>query len=175
MAGVKFQNSVFIQTLNLGSMRYMCCKVEGSPRLVRACATAVVDGQGYITHDPEIQGIRRTVIEMILSTHPQECLTCARNQNCELQTLAADFGIREIPYDMNVKRLAKDISTPSIVLDPSKCIQCGRCAQVCQDVQGVWALEFLGRGENTRIAPAADVSLAESPVLNAVSVQRTVL
>ena len=119
-------------------------------------------GKGTI-HGREIQGIRRTVIEMILSTHPQECLTCARNQNCELQTLAAEFGIREIPYEMNVRRLPKDTSTPSIVLDPTKCIQCGRCAQVCQEVQGVWALEFLGRGENTRIAPAADVTLAESP------------
>ena len=164
MAGVKIPKLCVHSDLEPWAACGICVvKVEGSPRLVRSCATAVVDGQGYITHDPEIQGIRRTVIEMILSTHPQECLTCARNQNCELQTLAAEFGIREIPFDMNVRRLPKDMSTTSIVLDPTKCIQCGRCAQVCQEVQGVWALEFLGRGENTRIAPAADVSLAESP------------
>ncbi len=140
-------------------------KIEGSPRLVRACSTKIVEGQNYITHDPEIQSVRRTVIEMILSNHPQECLTCARNQSCELQRLAAEYSIREIPFDQNVRRLPKDISTTSIVLDPTKCIQCGRCALVCQNLQNVWALEFLYRGEKTRIAPAADVELNESPCI----------
>ena len=140
-------------------------KIEGNPRLVRACSTKVVEGQNYITHDPEIQSVRRTVIEMILANHPQECLTCARNQSCELQRLAAEYSIREIPFDQNVRRLPKDVSTTSIVLDPTKCIQCGRCALVCQNLQDVWALEFLNRGENTRIAPAADVLLNESPCI----------
>ncbi len=164
MAGVKIPKLCVHSDLEPWAACGICVvKVEGSPRLVRACATAVVEGQGYITHDHEIQGIRQTVIEMILSTHPQECLTCARNQTCELQQLAAEFGIREIPFDKNVKRLGKDTSTTSIVLDPSKCVQCGRCAHVCQDIQGVWALEFLNRGENTRLAPAGDVTLEESP------------
>ena len=140
-------------------------KVEGSPRMVRACATSVVPGQNYITHDPELKRVRKTVVEMTLSNHPQECLTCARNNTCELQRLAAEFGVREIPFPMNVKRLPKDESTPSLVFDPSKCIQCGRCAQVCQQLQDVWALEFLHRGHETRIAPAAGVMLNESPCI----------
>ncbi|MBF9015463.1 MULTISPECIES: NADH-dependent [FeFe] hydrogenase, group A6 [unclassified Oceanispirochaeta] len=140
-------------------------KVEGSPKMVRACATAVVPGQNYITHDPELQKIRKTVVEMTLSNHPQECLTCARNQTCELQQVAAEFGIREIPFPMDVKRLPKDESTASLVFDPTKCIQCGRCAQVCQQLQGVWALEFLHRGHETRIAPAAGALLNESPCI----------
>ncbi len=140
-------------------------KIEGNPRLVRACSTKIVEGQNYITHDPEIQGIRRTVIEMILANHPQECLSCARNQTCELQRLAAEFSIREIPFDLNVRRLPKDISTDAVILDPTKCVQCGRCALVCQNLQDVWALEFLSRGEQTRIAPAADVLLDESPCI----------
>lgn len=140
-------------------------KVEGSPKMVRACATQVVAGQNYITHDPELQKTRRTVIEMILSNHPKDCLTCARNGSCELQQLAADFGIREIPFHMDIPDLPKDTSTASLVFDPSKCIQCGRCAQVCQQMQDVWALEFLNRGHETRIAPAAGVLLNESPCI----------
>ncbi|MDC7233575.1 MAG: NADH-dependent [FeFe] hydrogenase, group A6 [Spirochaetales bacterium] len=140
-------------------------KVEGSPKMVRACATTVVPGQNYITHDPELQSVRKTVVEMTLANHPQECLTCARNQTCELQQVAAEFGVREIPFPMDVKRLPKDESTASLVLDPTKCIQCGRCAQVCQQLQDVWALEFLHRGHETRIAPTAGVMLNESPCI----------
>ncbi len=140
-------------------------KVEGSPRMVRACATTVVPGLNYITHDPELKKVRKTVVEMTLSNHPQECLTCARNQSCELQEVAAEFGIREIPFPTDVRRLPKDESTVSLVFDPTKCIQCGRCAQVCQQLQDVWALEFLHRGHDTRIAPAAGVLLNESPCI----------
>lgn len=136
-----------------------------SPKLVRACATECVEGENYITHDPELNKIRRTIIEMILADHPQTCLTCGRNGSCELQTLAAEFGIREIPFARNVKNMPKDDSTGAIVLDPSKCVQCGRCAQVCQQLQNVWALEFIGRGEKTRIAGAGDIVLNETPCI----------
>lgn len=140
-------------------------KVEGSPKQVRSCATKVTAGQNYITHDPELQETRKTVLELILSNHPSDCLKCARNTTCELQQLAADFSIRELPFAYNVKRLPVDDSTPSVVLDPSKCINCGRCAQVCQQLQNVWALEFLHRGDKTRIAPAGGILLNDSPCI----------
>ncbi|MFW5711325.1 MAG: NADH-dependent [FeFe] hydrogenase, group A6 [Spirochaetota bacterium] len=140
-------------------------KMENSPKMVRACATAVSEGMGIITHDPELHEIRKTVIELILSTHPNDCLMCGRNQNCELQSLAANYGIREQPYEERLRDLPKDDSTPSIILNPEKCVNCGRCANVCQMLQDVWALEFVGRGENTRIAPAADAALADSPCI----------
>ena len=140
-------------------------KVEGSPKLPRACATAVTDGAKYFTHDPELNEIRRTTIEMILSNHPNECLTCGRSGTCELQTMAANFGIREVPFAPRVMDLPKDTSTPSLVLDPRKCINCGRCVLVCQQLQDVWALEFLGRGDETRMMPAAGALLNESPCI----------
>ena len=140
-------------------------KVKGLNKLVRACTALAAEGQEITTHDTELHAIRRTVIELILSTHPDDCLQCARNNNCELQRLAAEFGIREAPFGKRLRDLPEDDSTGSIVLHPEKCILCGRCAAVCQQMQGVWALEFLGRGEKTRIAPAADVSLAESPCI----------
>ena len=166
MANIKIPTLCFHNDLEPWAACGICVvKVEGSPRMVRACATAVVAGMNYITHDSEIHKIRRTVIEMTLANHPQECLTCGRNQTCELQTLAAEFGIRNIPFDANVRRLPKDESTPSIILDPTKCVQCGRCALVCQNLQDVWALEFLNRGEETRLAPAGEVPLNESPCI----------
>ena len=140
-------------------------KVKGLNKLVRACAAPAAEGQEITTHDPELWAIRRTVIELILSTHPDDCLQCPRNNNCELQRLAAEFGIREAPFGKRLRDLPEDDSTGSLILNPEKCILCGRCAAVCQQMQGVWALEFIGRGEKTRIAPAADVTLNESPCI----------
>jgi NADH-quinone oxidoreductase subunit G len=138
-------------------------KMEGSPKMFRACATPVEANRNYITHDMEIVKVRKTVLELILSRHPNDCLKCGRNGNCELQRLSAEFGIREVPFPQRLRDIPKDTSTTSIVLDPEKCILCGRCAEVCQQMQNVWALEFIGRGFETRIAPAADVDLADSP------------
>ena len=133
------------------------------PRLLHAGR----GGHGDVTtEDPEIVDVRRTVIELILSRHPNECLTCGRNQNCELQRLAADFGIRAKNFQRFVPDLETDRSTGAIVLEPRKCISCGRCIQVCQRMQNVWALNFLERGIDTRIAPAGDIKLAESPCVH---------
>jgi iron-only hydrogenase group A len=140
-------------------------KMEGSSKMVRACATPVAESMKIITHDPELHEVRKTVIELILSTHPNDCLQCPRNGNCELQTLAADFGIREVTFEKRLRNLPVDDSTPSIILNPEKCIGCGRCANVCQKLQDVWALEFIGRGEGTRMAGAGDVLLNETPCI----------
>jgi NADH-quinone oxidoreductase subunit G len=140
-------------------------KAENSPKTFRACATPVEEGMSIITHDAEIVEIRKTVLELILSNHPNDCLQCPRSGNCELQTIAAEFGLRESPYKKTLRGLPADHSSPSIVLNPEKCILCGRCAHVCQEMQNVWALEFIGRGHKVRIAPAADVSLNDSPCI----------
>ncbi len=140
-------------------------KQRNSPKTLRACATACTEGMDIVTHDAELYSIRRTVLELILSNHPDDCLRCLRSGNCELQRLAQEFGIREAPYGKRLRHLEPDTSTTSIVLNPEKCVLCGRCAAVCQQMQGVFALEFLSRGENTRIAPAAGVTLDESPCI----------
>jgi len=137
----------------------------GSPRMARACTTPVTEGMDIITHDPEIIATRRTVMELILSNHPDDCLKCPRNQNCELQTLAAEFGIRDARFKKILNVLPIDDSNPAIVLNPEKCVRCGRCVKVCQDIQNVWAIEFLGRGIKGKIASAADAPLGESPCI----------
>lgn len=138
-------------------------KIEGSKKMLRACCTNIEEGMRIITHDPEIVEIRRTVIELILSDHPQDCLICGRNNNCELQSIAADFGIREESFDIIARKIPHDTSTGTIKLEPAKCIKCGRCLEVCQNIQNVWALSFLERGVNTRMAPAGDIQLKDSP------------
>ncbi len=137
----------------------------GSQKLLRSCCTEVAPGMKITTHDADIVKVRRAVLEMILANHPNDCLQCLRSGNCELQKLAADFGIREIPFVPDRPEIPVDKTTTSIVLNPEKCVKCGRCVIVCQQMQNVWALEFIGRGEKTRIAPAADVNLKESPCI----------
>ncbi|MCL2763333.1 MAG: NADH-dependent [FeFe] hydrogenase, group A6 [Treponema sp.] len=143
-------------------------RMAGSPKMVRACTTSIdggFEGKDIITHDSEIIATRRIILELILSNHPNDCLQCSRSGSCELQTLTADFGIREMPYKKMVNEIPVDDSNPAIVLCPEKCIRCGRCVKVCQDVQNVWALEFQGRGFKGKIASAADTPLGESPCI----------
>ncbi|MCK9582826.1 MAG: NADH-dependent [FeFe] hydrogenase, group A6 [Endomicrobiales bacterium] len=138
-------------------------KVKGSSKMVRACCTPIEENMDVTTQDPEIVEIRKTVLELILSRHPDSCLTCGRNNDCELQRLTADFGIRKESFQKSLRDLPIDDSTGTIVLEPPKCILCGRCIEVCQDMQNVWALSFLERGIDTRISPAGDIRLADSP------------
>jgi NADH dehydrogenase/NADH:ubiquinone oxidoreductase subunit G len=140
-------------------------KLVPSPKLLRACCTEATEGMRIVTHDPDIVQVRKTVLELILANHPSDCLQCPRSGSCELQAIAANFGIRDIPFPKEVIHHEPDTSTPSIVLNPDKCIKCGRCVEVCQEMQNVWALEFIGRGEKTVIKPAADVLLNDSPCI----------
>ncbi len=146
-----------------GSCGLCIVKIKGFNKMLRACCTPLEKGMDIITQDPEIVSIRRTVLELILSNHPNDCLKCGRNNNCELQSLAADFGIREEAFGKFLRDLPKDDSTGTIVLEPQKCILCGRCVRVCQEMQNVWALSFLERGFGTRISPAGDIKLGDSP------------
>lgn len=136
---------------------------QGNNKFLRACCTPLEEGMQLTTHDREIVEVRRSTLELILSNHPPGCFTCGRNGECELQSLAADFNIPLETIKRYVKDVPPDTSTGSIILDFQKCIKCGRCIQVCQEVQNVWALSFLERGINTRMAPAGDITLAESP------------
>jgi NADP-reducing hydrogenase subunit HndD len=138
-------------------------KAKGNRKMLRACCTALEEGMDIITHDPEIVQTRRTVLELVLSNHPTDCLVCARNNDCELQKISAEFGIREDRFERILPELPIDKSTSTIMLDPKKCIKCGRCIDACQNMQDVWALSFVDRGFKTRIAPAGDIKLSESP------------
>lgn len=136
---------------------------SGRARMARACCTKVTPGMNIVTDDKEIFKARRVVLELILSTHPKECLTCSRNNNCELQRIAADFGLRQVRFDTMLKGQQNDEWYSEIVLERNKCINCGHCVMACQDMQNVWALEYNGRGDKTVIGPVAGVDLSHSP------------
>lgn len=165
-AQIKIPSLCYHQDLTASAACGLCIvKVKGMNKMVRACATEAVEGMEVVTHDKELYKTRKTVIELILSNHPDDCLQCQRNNNCELQRLAAEFGVREARFDKYLKDIEKDDTTPSLILDPQKCIKCGRCVEVCQNIQNVWAIEFLGRGFDMRIAPAGDLKLNNSPCI----------
>ena len=114
------------------------------------------------THSIRVMNARRTVLELILSDHPAECLTCAKSGNCELQSMAQQLGVREIPYQGEQSTYRKDTS-PAIIRDVDKCIMCRRCEMMCNDVQTVGALSAVNRGFMAVVAPAFEMNLEKSP------------
>jgi len=164
MANVKIPSLCYNSDLPAWASCGICIvRQEGTTRMLRACCTKMAEGMSVITHDPEIIKARRTVLELILSNHPQECLTCTRNNSCELQALAAEFGLREIRFEHFIINRPLDDSNGAIVFDRNKCINCGRCVEVCQEMQKVNAIEYQGRGGKTVIGPADLADLADSP------------
>jgi iron-only hydrogenase group A len=128
--------------------------VDNAPRMQTSCTLAAQDGMVVRTHTPRIQRARRNILELLLASHPDDCLYCPRNGNCELSKLASELGIRGRRYSGLKKNHPIDISSPSIIRDSNKCILCGRCVAVCHGIQGVGAIDFTGRGFETRVNPA---------------------
>ncbi len=144
------------------------CVVEATgirprPILAPACATPIErDGIVVSTNSTRALKARRTVLELLLSDHPKNCLTCAKNQDCELRKLAADFQISEIPFQGESNRFPVDNSSEAIMRDLSKCIMCRRCETVCSSVQTVGALTAYGRGFSAKVGTASMVPLADT-------------
>jgi len=137
-------------------------EVEGVRNPVASCSYPVFEGMVVHTNTPEIREIRRTIIELLLDNHPEDCQTCERDGNCELQYLAYSSGVRERHYEGEKKHYKKDFSSPSVIRDPDKCILCGRCVRICAEVQGVSALGYINRGFKTVVGPAYNRPFAES-------------
>ncbi|HEX2964746.1 MAG TPA: NADH-dependent [FeFe] hydrogenase, group A6 [Syntrophorhabdaceae bacterium] len=141
-------------------------EIEGMRDLKRSCLTPVMQGFKIRTHTPRIMQLRRHLVELILSDHDTDCLTCVKNNSCELQKLAATLGVNTLEYAPREKRLPIDRTSVSIVRDPNKCILCGRCTQVCSNIQTVHALAVNGRGCDTVITAAFDAGLGNSVCIN---------
>lgn len=144
------------------SCRICVVEVEKRRNLAPACATPVMEGMVVHTNSQRALNARRTVLELILSDHPQKCLTCAKNQDCELQQLTAEFGIRDIQYEGARNNFKVDISSEAIMRDLSKCIMCRRCETVCNKVQTVGALTGYGRGFKAKVGTASLIPLADT-------------
>ncbi|MEI6435087.1 MAG: NADH-dependent [FeFe] hydrogenase, group A6 [Bacteroidota bacterium] len=145
-----------------GGCRICVVEVSGRRNLAPACCTNVTQGMVVNTHSIRVLNARRTVLELILSDHPAECLTCAKSGNCELQTMAQQLGVREIPFQGEQSKYRKDTS-PAIIRDVDKCIMCRRCEMMCNDVQTVGALSAVNRGFMAVVATAFEMNLEKSP------------
>ena len=145
-----------------GSCRICVVEVEGERNLVPSCAFPVRDGMAVYTHSERVRRARKSIVELLLANHPDECLYCLRNGDCELQKLAMDFGIRERRFTGNKNRYHIDSSSVAIERDPNKCVLCGRCVRVCDEIQGVGAIDFVGRGLDSVVLPPFNADLADS-------------
>ncbi|NLY53338.1 MAG: 4Fe-4S binding protein [Firmicutes bacterium] len=158
--GLRIPTLCYMQGLNeIGACRLCLVEVKGMRGLQAACVLAASEGMEVYTNTPAVREARRINLELILSNHPQDCLVCERNRQCELQTLAEELGIREVRFSGEVSAYPLDCSSPSIVRDPSKCILCRRCVAVCHQVQSVGVLAPTARGFDTIVAPEAESSL----------------
>jgi len=132
-----------------GACRICSVEVEGQRGLVPSCAYPIYEGMVVDTNSPRVRRARKTIVELLVENHPQDCLICMRNKNCELQDLSEKYGLREHRYVGETKDHAIDISSASMERDPAKCILCGRCVRVCHEVQKVGAIDFTNRGFNS--------------------------
>ncbi len=157
------RNGIMIPTLcrmkdftPTGACRMCVVEVEGRDRLVTACSQPVEEWMKVRTHSPRVITARKTIVELLLSNHPDDCLYCDRNLYCELQRLAEELNIRERRIKGRKIKLRLDQSSPAIVRELSKCILCGRCVRVCEEVITATSLDFINKGRQTHIGPAMD-------------------
>ena len=144
------------------SCRVCVVEIEKRRNLAPACATPVAEGMVVHTNTQRALNARRTVVELMLSDHPKNCLTCPKNQECELQKLAVEFGISEIEYQGEINFFKPDTSSNAIMRDLSKCVMCRRCETVCSKVQTVGALTGYGRGFKAKVGTASMIPLADT-------------
>ncbi|MBR4803166.1 MAG: [Bacteroidales bacterium] len=158
LAGMKFENKP-------GGCRVCVVEVEGRRNLAPACATDVMEGMVVHTNSPRVINARRTVVELILSDHPNDCLQCEKSGDCELQALAVKLGIREIPFKGEQSTYKTD-ATLSVHRDMNKCVMCRRCETMCNKIQSVGALSGVNRGFQAVVSPAFDQPLGDSSCVN---------
>ncbi len=167
-AGVEIPTLCHFELCNLGienrpgGCRICVVEVEGRRNLAPSCITEVQNGMVVHTHTTRVLNARTTILKLIISDHPFDCLVCAKSGQCELQQLATKFGIRSVPYEGEQSKYRKDTS-PSIIRDVDKCIMCRRCEMMCNNIQTVGALSAVNRGFMSVVAPAFEMNLEDSP------------
>jgi len=149
-----------------GSCRMCIVEVVGARNLQAACVYPVNEGMEVLTNTQKVRDARRINLELLLSNHDRKCLTCVRNQNCELQKLADDLGVTDITYMGERNEYDVDEVSPSIVRDNNKCVLCRRCVSACKTIQTVSVIDATERGFKTTIASPFNKSLGEVPCVN---------
>ena len=161
-AGIHIPTLCYLKDVNKsGACRVCLVEVKRARTLLSACTTPVAEGQEVFTHSKRVLEARKNTVELILSNHSKDCLSCIRNQNCELQTLTEELGIREVPFSGAKKQKTIDDFVIAIERDASKCVLCGRCVETCKKFQGLGILGYEQRGFETVVAPIYGKAFAE--------------
>lgn len=149
-----------------GSCRMCVVEIVGARALQAACVYPVSEGLEVLTHSQNVRKARKSTLELLLSNHERNCLTCTRNQKCELQALADELGVDSIRYDGERNHYETDDLSPSIIRDNNKCILCRRCISVCKNIQTVGAIDTMERGFKTHVGCAFNIPLSKSSCVN---------
>ncbi|MFZ4394724.1 MAG: NADH-dependent [FeFe] hydrogenase, group A6 [Kiritimatiellia bacterium] len=149
-----------------GACRMCVVEIAGFQNLVPSCSYPAAAGMKIFTHSPVVLRTRQMIIELLLANHPDDCLYCVRQGNCTLSKLARDHGVRTRRFRGARNQREMDVSGPSIQRDPDKCILCGKCVRVCEEIQGVSAIDFIQRGSKAMVGTAFNKGLNVSSCIN---------
>ncbi|MBR6836977.1 MAG: (2Fe-2S)-binding protein, partial [Oscillospiraceae bacterium] len=162
-ANVDIPTLCYLKDINcIGACRICVVEITGARGLVAACTHPASEGMEVFTNTPKVRKSRKTTLELLLSNHKKKCLSCVRANNCELQKLSVAYGADEDRFMPENMDKPVDDSTPYLVRDNNKCIQCMRCVAACRNVQGVSVIGSIRRGFNVHIGSPFDVPLAET-------------
>ena len=165
-AGINLPTFCYHSELSIYGACRMCIVEDTNGKTFASCSEIPKDGMEIFTNTPKLQKYRKTILELLLAEHDRDCTACDRTGQCQLQELAVRLGIKEIRFNEMIEKLPIDKSSLSIVRNPNKCILCGDCVRVCEEVQGVGALSFAYRGSEMMVTPAFNKSIAEVTCVN---------
>ena len=161
-AGIDMPTFCYYSELSTFGACRMCVVEDEKGKIDASCSMEPRDGMKIRTNTARLLKHRRTILELMLASHCRDCTTCEKSGKCHLQDLALQFGVRKVRFPDTRPRYEKDHSSPAIVRDPNKCILCGDCVRVCEEMQGMGILNFAHRGSDLQVMPAFDRKLAET-------------
>jgi len=168
-ANIKIPTLCYLKGINeIGACRMCVVEIKGARALQAACVYPVAEGLEILTNSEKVRKARKVTLELILSNHDRQCLTCSRSENCELQSLAKDLNVTDIRFQEIGEKAYHPIddASPSIVRNPDKCVLCRRCISVCKNIQTVGVIDTMERGFKTVVGSAFNKSLVETPCVN---------
>lgn len=166
-AGIDIPTLCYLKDVNeIGACRMCLVEIKGARALQAACVYPVAEGNEILTTSPAVKEARKVNLELLLSNHKKECLTCVRNKKCELQTLSEELNIKDLRFEGETCELPIDDSSVSIVKDHQKCILCRRCVAACKNIQKIGVIDAINRGFDTSIGPAFGQNLADVACVN---------
>lgn len=165
-AGIDIPTLCYHSELSTFGACRLCTVEDDRGRMFASCSEEPRDGMVIFTNTGKLRKYRKLIIELLLAAHCRDCTTCEKSGNCNLLALAKRYGVMEVRFDNYKERRPLDFSSPSIVRDPNKCILCGNCVRVCEELQGVGALGFAERGSDAMVMPAFDREIATTDCVN---------